>query len=76
MPTGPNVDIFCVWLSNAAPFCENYAKIYFDAKHLERELNRGWWNLGDPFWPIPNAALNFLIKPWSYLKACGETILL
>ena len=31
---GPNLDIFCVWLSNVGSFCENYAKIYFDAKHL------------------------------------------
>ena len=28
-------------LSNATPFCENYTKLYFDAKHLEKELNRG-----------------------------------
>ena len=27
--------------SNAAPFRENYAKLYFDAKHLEKGLNRG-----------------------------------
>ena len=39
---GPNIDIFCVQLLNAAPFCENYAKIYFDAKHVEKGLNRGW----------------------------------
>ena len=24
-----------------ASFCENYAKLYFDAKHLEQGLNRG-----------------------------------
>ena len=42
-PTGPNLDPFYIRLSNAAPFCENYAKLYFDAKHLnKRELNRGW----------------------------------
>ena len=23
------------------PFCENYAKFYFDAKHLEKLLNGG-----------------------------------
>ena len=34
-PAGPNLYIFCVQLLNAAPFCENYAKIYFDAKQLE-----------------------------------------
>ena len=41
-PKGPNLDIFCIRLSNAAPFCKNYAKIYFHAKHLEKGLNRGW----------------------------------
>ena len=35
------LDLYCVGLSNAAPFCENYAKPYFDAKHLEKGLNRG-----------------------------------
>ena len=25
----------------SCPFCENYAKLYFDAKHLEKGLNRG-----------------------------------
>ena len=34
-------DLHCVRLSTAAPFCENYAKLYFDVKHLEKELNRG-----------------------------------
>ena len=26
-------------LSNTAPFCKNYTKLYFDAKHLEKGLN-------------------------------------
>ena len=58
-PTGPNLDLLCIQLSNAAPFCKNYAKLYFDAKHLEKGLNRGWRNFWGPFWPISNAALNF-----------------
>ena len=33
--------ILCVRQSDAAPFCENYAKLYFDAKHLKKGLNRG-----------------------------------
>ena len=28
---------FCVDLKYAAPFCENYAKRYFDGKHLNRD---------------------------------------
>ena len=35
-------DLCCIRLSNAAPFDENYTKLYFDAKHSERGLNRGW----------------------------------
>ena len=47
--------LYCVRQSNVTPFCENYAKLYFDAKHLEKGLNRGGG--GEcPFWPIPNAA--------------------
>ena len=39
--TGHILDLYCVRLSNAAPFWENYAKLYFDAKHSEKGLNRG-----------------------------------
>ena len=41
-PSGPNVDLLCVQQSGAAPFWENYAKLYFDTKHSEKGLNRGW----------------------------------
>ena len=37
--TGHILDLYWVRLSKAAPFCENYAKLYFDTKHLEKELN-------------------------------------
>ena len=75
MSSGHILDLYCVRLSNAAPFCENYTKFYFDAKHLEKGLNTGCRGLGGgggglnfwcsffikkcPFWPISNAALNF-----------------
>ena len=36
--TRPNLDLLCVWQSDAVPFCENYTKLYFDAKHLEKGL--------------------------------------
>ena len=39
-----NLDLLCTWQLNTASFCENYAKLYFDAKHSEKGLNRGWWN--------------------------------
>ena len=35
------LDLYCVRLSSTAPFCEKYAKLYFDTKHLEKGLNRG-----------------------------------
>ena len=34
---GPNL----VQQLDAAPFCENYKTLYFDAKHSEKGLNRG-----------------------------------
>ena len=48
--------LYWAQLSNTVPFCKNDAKIYFDAKQLEKRLNRGIFG---PFWPISNAALNF-----------------
>ena len=37
----PNLDLLCVRQLDVAYFSGNYAKLYFDAKHLEKELNRG-----------------------------------
>ena len=37
---GHILDLYCVQLLNTAPFGENYTKLYFDAKHLEKGLNR------------------------------------
>ena len=34
-PLGFHLDLLCVQQSGAASFYENYAKLYFDAKHLE-----------------------------------------
>ena len=69
--TGHMLDLYCVRLSKAAPCFENYTKLYFDAKHLEKEFNRGGERFWDPFFkkrtpfhkkypfrPILNAALN------------------
>ena len=39
---GPNLYFLCVQESGAATFCENYERLYFDAKHLEKGLNRVW----------------------------------
>ena len=41
MTASPNLDLLCVRQSNVALICENYAKLYFDAKKLEKGLNRG-----------------------------------
>ena len=38
--SGPNLDLLSIQQSNTAPSCENYAKVHFDAKHLEKGLNR------------------------------------
>ena len=42
-----NLDLLCDWQSDAAPFCENYAKLYFAAKHfadcrLQNTLGSNW----------------------------------
>ena len=38
---GLNLNLLYVQQSDTAPFCENYAKLYSNAKHLEKGLNRG-----------------------------------
>ena len=54
------------------PILQKFAKLYFDVKHLEKELNRGRDEIlrtlflkKCPFWPISNAALNFWNIPCS-----------
>ena len=37
-----NLDKNSIRLSDPALFYKNYAKFYFDAKHLQIALNRGW----------------------------------
>ena len=39
--TGPNLDLY-IQQSDTVPFFENYAKLYFDTKHLGKGLNRRW----------------------------------
>ena len=38
---GHNLDLLKIQQSGFAVVCENYSKVYFDAKHLENGLNRG-----------------------------------
>ena len=47
--TSPNLDPLCTLQSNTVPFYENYAKLYFDAKHLKKRLNSVWWNFWSTF---------------------------
>ena len=37
-PSDPNLEPLCVRQLGTGPFCKNYAKLYFDAKHLEKGL--------------------------------------
>ena len=51
-PSGPNLDFLCVQQSGASPFRENYAKLYFHAKHF-------WFTFFQikcQIWPILHAA--------------------
>ena len=50
-PSGPNLDFSCVQQWGTAPFCENYAKLYFDAKHLEKGLKNSHFGR---YWKLPN----------------------
>ena len=36
--SGPNLDLLRVQQSDAAPFRENYANLYFDAKQLRKRI--------------------------------------
>ena len=72
---GHVLDLYCVGLTNAALFWENYTKLYFYAKHLEKGLNGcgvrflvfdalfskkvPFFHKKCHFWPISNAAQNF-----------------
>ena len=38
---GHILDLYCIRLWSAAPFCKNFARLYFDTKHLDKGLNRG-----------------------------------
>ena len=52
--------------SDAASFCENYAKLC-DKKHLEKRLVRGWWNSWCLFWnkaPFSASIKNCPISVW------------
>ena len=53
LPEGHILNLYRVRLLNVAPFCENYTKLYFDAKHLKRGLNnerRRWVKFLVPFY--------------------------
>ena len=68
-PSGPNLDLLCVQQSDAAPICENFTMLCFDAKHLEKGLNRGGEIFGSvfskkcPFWSILEAAKFSILDP-------------
>ena len=78
---GPNLDLLNVWQTDTAHFCEDNAKLYFDAKQLEKGLNRGWrsfWHAffqkNVPFLVNIGCCLNFLKEIYSEIKkACGNT---
>ena len=62
LPAEHILDFYCVQLSNAAPFYENFTKLYFDPKHLGKDWKRrggGGGGEGGGGGKISNAALNF-----------------
>ena len=64
--SGHILDVHHIRLLNSAPFCENYAELYFVAKHLKNRLNKEvvetfWGPISKKcsFWPVSNTALKF-----------------
>ena len=60
LPAGHILDLYCIRLLNAAPFCENYTKLYFDAKHLEKGLNSEGGGGGEIFGALFHKKVLFL----------------
>ena len=58
-PSSHNLDLLCARQSGAALFCENYAKLYFDAKHLERDTIGGGEIFGSLFFKRKRKMLIF-----------------
>ena len=46
LPAGHILALSCVRLSNAVPLCENYAKLYFNAKQLKKGLDKSMGERG------------------------------
>ena len=63
--SGHILDLHCVGSSTASPFCMNYAKLYFDAKHLQKG-----WNFWGPIFRICAANLTW------YVRDCHQIFLL
>ena len=61
--SGPNLDLLCVQQSGAAPFCENYAKLYFDVKHLKNGLNKWWVKLFGTLFQKSALSVQYRILP-------------
>ena len=57
---GHDLGHFHIQKSGTSPFCENYEKIYFDAKYVENGLNRGAVKLLMPFLVNIGHCPNFL----------------
>ena len=60
------LDLFFVRISNAAPICENCAKLSFDAKHLEKGLI-GSGEIFGAFFPKKNCPLGNIERYHYYL---------
>ena len=63
LPAEHILDLYCFRLSNADPFYENYTTLNFNAKNLEKGLNRG---LGKIFGALFSKKVPFLANiEWS-----------
>ena len=68
LPAGHIVDLYRVRPSNVAPFCKNDTKLYFDAKHLKKGLDRDGRRGGKIFGPLLLKKVPFLTNMERYPK--------
>ena len=73
-PSGLNLDLLCVQELGTASFCKNFAKLYFDAKHLEKGLQNGHFGW---YWKLAKfSKQKSTLLPWNLaLVTSGELLI-
>ena len=73
LPTRHILGLSCIRLLNAAHFCENYAKLYFDANHSEKGLNsKGGGGIFGAFFQISGLFSEKMYPFLANIKRCPK----